>query len=257
MQLEKRLVKGSYPALSPDARTLAFSVDGVNTTTKDMSREIKFLDLSTGKVSGVPSLEKFLCYGGVWSPDGGMFAFSMLVDKQWEVGVLDVQTQKWQVLTKQLSKSLGVYSSTWTPDSKTVVCHDLDKIFQVDLKGNIVKTIVANEVVDDITFISSATTFLLSSDGRYLLFDTETQPGESRIPMLWLYDLQLKKRTRISPARLRSSSPQWLGSGDEIVFSGMASGKGARPNVYRMKSDGTQMSLVVGNVDQFSAAPAQ
>lgn len=250
--VEKRLVKGSYPALSPDGATLAFSVDNLEGSDRDMSRQIKLLDLGTGKITGLPALARYLCYGGVWSPDGSKLAFNIMVDKQWEVGISD-EAHQLQVPTKSISKNLGVYLSGWTSDSKTITCHDLDKVYQVDLNGSVVKTVATSEVVDDISFISSATTFLLSGDGRYLLFDTETQPGESRMPMLWVYDLQLKKRTRISPARLQASGPQWLGSDDEIVFYGKAPTRGARPGAYRMKRDGTQMSLVVANVEQFSA----
>jgi Tol biopolymer transport system component len=253
--VEKRLVKGSYPAVSPDGTTLAYSVDSA-TPSGDMKREIKLMDLASGKVTSVASLEKYLAYGGAWSPDGSKLAFNVLVDKEWEIGVIDVNTLQWQAITKQLSKSLGVYSATWTPDSRTIVCHDLDKIFQVNLNGQVVRTIATSDVVDDISYISSGTTFLLSSDGGYLLFDTETQPGETRIPMLWVYDFQLKKRTRISPARLQASSPQWLGSDDEIVFSGRTGGRATRPGVYRMKRDGTQMGVLVANADQFSVAAA-
>jgi len=252
--LEKQLVKGSYPALSPDGATLAYSIDNLDSSSKDMSREIKLLDLATGKVTGIPSLEKYLAYGGSWSPDGSKLAFNVLVDKQWEVGVMDANTHEWQAVTKPLSKNLGVYSATWTTDSKTIICHDLDKVYQVNLNGQIVKAIATSDVVDDISYISSATTFLMSSDGRYLVFDTETHPGETRIPMLWLYDLQLKKRTKISSALFQSSGPQWLGSDDEIVFSGKVIGRRNSPGVYRMKRDGTHQSNVVANADQFSAA---
>lgn len=253
--VEKRLVKGSYPGLSPNGRMVAFSVDNLMGQSEPMSREIKLLDLDTGKVSGFPSLGKFLCYGALWSPDGSKLAFSIFQNSNWEIAVMDANNFEWNVITKKLRKSVGVSLNSWTHDGRSILCQDLDQIYQIGLNGEVLKTIPTSEVVDDISYISSGTVFQLSADGRYLLFDTDTLPDDRRLPMLWIYDLQLQKRTKINTGRLGAFGPQWLGGDDEILFTGKSyASRSSRPNTYRARRDGTGLSLIVANAEQPTAA---
>src|SRR5215204_2229035 len=71
--IEKRIAKGSYPSISPDGTSLAYSHDGV-AANKDMTREIRTVDLSSGRVTEFESLKQYLCYGAVWSPDSKKLA---------------------------------------------------------------------------------------------------------------------------------------------------------------------------------------
>jgi len=48
--VEKRIAKGTYPSISPDGSRVAYSVDGA-TRNGDMTREIRVVDLATGRVA--------------------------------------------------------------------------------------------------------------------------------------------------------------------------------------------------------------
>lgn len=256
--VEKRLLKGSYPSLSPDGNMLVFSYDNMDKPGGEMSREIKLLDLQTSKLTGFPSLGKYLCYGAIWSPDGKKIAFNIFKDKNWVVAIVDVESRNWRVLTDKFTKSVGVTLNSWTADSQSILCQDLDKIYQVGLNGDVRKTLATSDVVDDLSYISSSTTFSMSPDGRYLLFDTDNLPDDKRLPMVWIYDLQLRKRTRISPTRLAAFGPHWLGSNDEIVFTATPGvGRSTRPSIYRMRRDGTQLQLLVSNGEDVTVALEQ
>src|SRR5882672_9323990 len=71
--VEKRIAKGTYPSISPDGSSVAYSVDGA-TSKGDMTREIRVVDLATGRVAEFETLKRYLCYGTVWSPDSTKIA---------------------------------------------------------------------------------------------------------------------------------------------------------------------------------------
>ncbi|PYS68690.1 MAG: hypothetical protein DMF69_19400, partial [Acidobacteria bacterium] len=77
--VEKRIAKGSYPSISTDGTRVAYSHDGV-ASNKEMTREIRMVELNTGTVVEFASLKKFLCYGAVWSPDSKKLALSLFKD---------------------------------------------------------------------------------------------------------------------------------------------------------------------------------
>ena len=87
----------------------------------------------------------------------------------------------------------------------------------------------------------------MSADGRALLFDTEDRPDDPRLPMIWLYDLEKRTRVRVTPKTLAGYNPQWLPSGDEIIFTGWARGRRPVPGIYRIRKDGTRLELLVPN----------
>src|SRR6266496_1136348 len=251
--LVKRLAKGSYPSLSPDGQTLAFSTDNLASgTAKSISREIKLMDLQSNKLTSFDTLKSFLCYGAIWSPDGSKLAFSVRKGERWEVGVMDAASRDWHIITDKVPGSIGVSLNSWTGDSKSILCQDLDNIYQVGLDGSQIRKIPAVDVVDDLSYISSLTKFSLSSDGRFLLFDTQDLPDEPRPPTVWIYDLEKRSRLRLTPKTLAGYHPQWLPDGDEIVFTGTAwtrARKGA-PGIYLIRKDGTHLELLVANAEE-------
>jgi dipeptidyl aminopeptidase/acylaminoacyl peptidase len=248
----KRVVKGSYPSLSPNGKTLAYSVDNMMGTqpAKENTREIKLIDLETNKITSFDSLKNFLCYQATWSPDGSKLAFGLFKGNRWDLAVMDATTREWRLLTDKLSGGASGYSfNSWTADSQAIVGQDLDNIYEIDLSGKVLKHFPMTGVVDDISYVSSLTKFSLSADARTLLFDTEEQPDDPRLPMIWLYDLETKSRVRVTPKNVAGYDPKWL-SPTEIIFTGWPSGPRGRkpvPGIYRIHKDGTGLELLVAN----------
>lgn len=252
--VERRIAKGSYPSISPDGGSVVYSHDGV-APNKDMTREIRVVDVNTGKVTEFESLKKYLCYGAVWSPDSTKLAFSLFKDSRWHAVVMDVNSRNWKIVSEKVNTSTGVSSITWTSDSSSILAQDLDNVYRLGLDGQLMRKFVVSEVVDDISFVSSGTTYVLTNDGQSLFFDTEQPPGERRPPIIWRYDLSTKTRKQLSPKTLSAGHPVLLPAGDEIVFTGVSlQRKGSQPAVYRMKTDGTGVQLLVANADFGSVA---
>lgn len=252
--VEKRIVKGTYPSISADGAKLAYSVDGASPS-KEMTREIRVMDLSSGAATEFDQLKPYLCYNAVWSPDSKKLVFSLYRDSRWHAAVMDVQTRDWKIVSGKVNSTVGVSSSTWTADSNSVLTQDLDTIYQLSLSGELLRKFSASSVVDDISYVSSGTTYILSNDGQSIFFDTEQPPGETRIPMIWRYDLATKTRKQISAKTMSAGHPVLLPSGDEIVFTGVSlQRRQSKPGIYRMRIDGTQLQLLVANADLGSVA---
>jgi Tol biopolymer transport system component len=252
--IEKRIAKGTYPSISPDGSRVAYSVDGA-TRNGDMTREIRVVDLATGRVAEFESLKSYLCYGTVWSPDSTKIAFGLFKDNRWHAVVLDVKSGDWRILTEKVNTSIGVSSTTWGADSKSILTQDLDNVYQISLAGDLQRKFGVSEIVDDISYVSSSTTYLLANGGGAVVFDTDELPDDKRPPMIWHYDLTSKTRKRLSPKNLAAYHPVLLPSGDELVFTAVSlARRKSAPAIYRMRMDGTNLQLVVANAEDGTVA---
>lgn len=250
----KRLVKGYYPSLSPDGKTLAFSID--SDVGRDLARQIQLLDLDTGKIKSFASLKGHLCFEPLWAPDGSKLAFHIFATDNWNVGVIDPANGEWSVISKAANPKYGVYLTSWTADSKSILCHDLDMLYQIDLDGDVIRKIPVNDIVDDPGYVSSSTMFSLSPDGKLLLFDTDELPDDPRTAAVWIYDLEQRTRKRLTAKNFAGLNPQWLSSGTEIVFTGSQWRRGRHvvDGIYKMKVGQTQRVLLVPNASQATFA---
>jgi len=247
--VEKRIAKGTYPHISADGSRVAYSVDGA-TRNGAMTREIRVVDLATGRAAEFQSLKRYLCYGTVWSPDSTKIAFGLFKDSRWHAAVLDVKSGDWRILTEKVNTSIGVSSTTWSADSKSILTQDLDNVYQINLAGELQRKFGVSELVDDISYVSSSTTYVISRGGTSIFFDTEQLPDDKRSPMIWQYDLTSKTRMRLSPKNLAAYHPVLLPSGDELVFTAVSlARRKSQPGIYRMNTDGTGAQLLVANAE--------
>ena len=65
--------------------------------------------------------------------------------------VLDVKGGDWKILTEKVNTSIGVSSTTWSADSKSILTQDLDNVYQISLTGQLQRKFAVSELVDDIS----------------------------------------------------------------------------------------------------------
>ncbi|MBF0497519.1 MAG: PD40 domain-containing protein [Deltaproteobacteria bacterium] len=215
----RRVATGTDPWLSPDGKQIVYTA---NLKGVQPDRVIKVVDLATGKSKEFKRLAGFIQSRGQWSPDGRRLALNVFPvnqpptnQKNWKVILLDPDTGECRRLMDR-GKASDEFLSSWRVDGQAVLTQDMNKLFENDLNGNILRTFEVESFM-----LNSASHFLLSPDGSTLVFDqmavSDTTKGEPPIA-IFAYDLQQKKLTRLTPKGLNAVSPNWWHPGREIIF---------------------------------------
>lgn len=250
----KRVVKGTNPSISPDGKQLAFTH---NLSATSPNRVVKVIDLATNKVRDFKGFAKFTHYGPIWSPDGKWLAVHVFKEEgqkyNWEVGLINPVTGEARFLSDKIHHE-GVYLSSWTANSGSIVCHDLNFIYEFDLSGKMVRRFTMGDVAGD-NMIDSGNSFHFSPDGKQILFDatiaSDNYP-EDEIVSLFIFDLETKKLKRLTQSTLVATNPKWITS-DEISFDGYpAKAKNAPFRLYKMSVLKMKSEILLTNASEGS-----
>jgi Tol biopolymer transport system component len=103
----KRLVKGYEPSISSDGQTIAFvSIKGENL---NLDSHVKLINLGTGRVRGIPTLDPFQSLSVVWSPDGRYLAVDAL-DASGTSGLVIDNLSVTQLFAAASTQTLGSFA---------------------------------------------------------------------------------------------------------------------------------------------------
>lgn len=233
----RRLVKGDDPSLSPNGTTIAF------THRRDDKSEIlltvKTIDLESNKVTDFSSLDRYAARGAQWSPDGKYLALVIMVNSEWSIGVLNVADGSLTDVASGISSAPGLFFDSWASD-KTVLCHDGDNLYELDLHGKIVRTIPLDSIASRSDMLGYER-FSFSRDRKYLLFNNLVTP--ERPAGIFVYDLGERKLSRVTSEQINASDPQWLPGDKEIIFTRHT--KDTQPAICVITIDGRNLRDLV------------
>lgn len=258
----KRVALGYDPNISRDGSEVAYTVSRDND--RDVNRIVNIKNLSTGKVRAFPSLAKNTHYGPVWSPkDARLIAlhvFSLAPSARWDAGLLDTSSGEWKNLTAGIKSDGGVYLSSWTPGGRSIICHDLRDVYEVDLDGRVIRTLPIQDMIPT-EYVSSSTKFSVLSSGM-ILFDTnlphDGEPADENVG-IFTVDLVNNVVNRITPQRFQAMDPLPLPTPDDILFSALATSKRgrSRSDIYKISVTTNKSELVLRNASNasYSIAP--
>jgi len=252
----KRLAKGYEPSISPDGRTIAFvSSKGENL---NIDSHVKLIDLRTGSVRGIPTLDPFQSLSAVWSPDGRFLAVDVVMNQKRELATVNLQSGEICVIPTNFNLSYA-WLNSWGADN-SIVLNALEYVYQIALDGHVVRKLSTTELFADLN-IASSSRFSISRDGRFLLFNGGMVPDDVGIASIYLYDLTNRHLSRITPDNLGALDASWLPSGREIIFAGYWKGR-YKPKtsipywgVYKVSVDGKSPMLLVRDGENPSYSP--
>jgi TolB protein len=135
----KKIAAGALPEISPDGTRVAFNTDEDSKTRPGPERHIAIADLGTGKVTISRRFRATIASAPVWSPDGSKLAFSIMAEKEWHLGLVNADGSGFRFVKNAGLKSEAFGAPEWARDGKSILCHDLDNIYQIDLDGNALK----------------------------------------------------------------------------------------------------------------------
>jgi TolB protein len=244
----KKIAEGSWPEISPDGTRVAFNTEGDAKNHPGPERHIAIVDVVTGKFTVVPNIPSDNCYGPVWSSDGKQLAFSIMTDNAWHLGLVNADGSGFRLVKNADLKSDAFGAPEWARDGKSIFCHDLDNIYQIDLDGNVLKKWELAKILTDAS-MNGGDRLSVSPDGKALLMDVdcgsehERKDWDGPQPAIEKLDLSADKAVRITGKDDYVWEPFWLSANEFLCI--IQKENENRPSIYRMSLDGRNPKLLV------------
>jgi len=253
----KKIATGALPEISPDGTRIAFNTEGDAKTRPGPERYIAIADLSTGKVTILKEIPSDNCFGPVWSPDGSKLAFSIMAEKEWHLGLVNSDGSGFRFVKNAELKSEAFGAPEWARDGKSIFCHDLDNVYQIDLDGNVLKKWALSKILSD-AGMNGGDRLTVSPDGMALLMDVDCGAEHERKnwdgpqPAIYKFDLAGEKAVRVTGKNDFVWEPFWL-SNDEFLCILQKENEN-EPSIYRMSIDAKNSKLLVRHARTPSAS---
>lgn len=252
-----KIAEGSCPDISPDGARLAFNTNENQIVQPGRPpaspiRHIAFADSATGKVTIFKDILSDNCFGPVWSPDSSKLAFQIFVNDEWHLGWINADGSDFRLLkdVKPRNETFitsidTVWAPAWSSDGRSIFCHDMDEIYEIDLDGNVLKKWELSTLQDQGN-LSSDSRLSVSSDGRRLLVSLDVRHagkawmGAQRA--VYVFDLATKIITRVSGEHDSVWNACWL-TRDEFLCSLLKEHE-EQLSIYWMSVNGNNSKLV-------------
>lgn len=247
---EKFILQGYDPGLSPDGSRLTFLKYG-----KDQNRQIYItgLDSVSGELLNVPSTN---FYGGQWSPDGNYVAFNIMAkgSKQWTIGI--IKSDNTGLVIIKGPKDAGLYEPTWAPDSKSIIAHSLQDVYEYDRTGKELQRLNISETMGKEYSLSSDNRFWITEDKKGFFFsagvDEDMAGVEGPVVAIMHCNLETKKVERLSPKGIYASDLHVV-DGHKLLYTGSAEHE-AQSNVYAFDFETGQVDKIITDASSATSA---
>ena len=260
-----KLISGFDPEISPDGTRVAYTYSD-----KSGGRFIAVCDIKTRKTTVLRSIPGSNSYGPRWSPDGKKLLFNHFMDgSKWTVCTWDLAARRYKIFRLPKGSTDGVYSPFWSHDGSQIFANDFSHIVTFDAaSGKSVAVMSIIDIVDRASILmSSAAQFACSPDGKSWLIREENGnescalcsafDGPGLKGTMFLFDVNEKKTTRVSPKEYCVASAVWRGG--DIFFTGHRESekpkKGGSPDgIYRLSPDTGKVTLLLMDGSQISVS---
>ena len=253
----KKIAAGALPEISPDGTRLAFNTSADSKTRPGPERHIAIADVASGKVTVLKNIPSDNCFGPVWSPDGTKLAFSIMAEKEWHLGLVNSDGSGFRFVKNAGLKSEAFGAPEWARDGKSIFCHDLDNLYQIDLDGNVLKKWALSKILSD-AGMNGGDRLTVSPDGKALLMDVDCGAEHERKnwdgpqPAIEKFDVASEKAVRVTGKEDFVWEPFWL-SNDEFLCIVQKENEN-EPSIYRMSLNGKNAKLLVKHARTPSAS---
>jgi TolB protein len=253
----KKIAAGALPEISPDGTRLAFNTSADSKTRPGPERHIAIADVASGKVTVLKDIPSDNCFGPVWSPDGSKLAFSIMAEKEWHLGLVNSDGSGFRFVKNAVLKSEAFGAPEWARDGKSIFCHDLDNIYQIDLDGNVLKKWELAKILTDAS-MNGGDRLSVSPDGKTLLMDVDCGSEHERKnwdgpqPAVEKLDLSADKAVRVTGKDDFVWEPFWLTANEFLCI--IQKENENQPSIYRMSIDGKNPKVLVKHAPTPSAS---
>ena len=185
-----------------------------------------------------------------WTTDGKQILFTTRPHEVWDLAVVNSDGTNFHVLKPGVQGEVTRYSPIWARDGQSVFCEDMSNIYHVGLNGTVRAQWKINKIVPK-GDMSGDGRIDVSPDGKRLLLSIDMAEESGRtdwdgpLPALWVFDLQSKKASRLTPNKLFGWDGVWLDN-DNILFLSREAGE-KEDSIYRMSVDGKNPKALIKN----------
>lgn len=243
--LVRKLGDGTFPAISPDSKTIAYTT--VQRPDADV-RHPAVIAVATGAVrifDKVPGDNSHHC---AWSPDGAQIAFSLRADAIWHLGLIRADGTDFKFIRKGEQDKAALYSPCWARDGKSIFCHDTTNIYRLALDGSVISEWKISRLVPNGAMTADGR-LDVSPDGKRLLLSVDMDEEYNRpdwdgpVPALWSLDLGTEVAVRLTSKNLFAWEGCWLDNANLLFVSQPTGDK--KTAVYR--TDGKALARLIEN----------
>jgi TolB protein len=253
----QKVAEGALPEISPDGTRIAFNTEGDAKNRAGPERHIAIVELAGAKVTVLQNIPSDNCFGPVWSPDGKQLAFSIMAENAWHLGLVNADGSGFRFAKNAELRPEAFGAPEWARDGKSIFCHDLDDIYQIDLDGNVLKRWELVKILADAS-MNSGDRLSISPDGNTLLMDVdcgaehERKSWDGPQPAIEKLDLSSGKAVRVTGKDDFVWEPFWLSPNEFLCI--MQKENENQPSIYRMSLDGKNRKLIVKHARTPSAS---
>jgi TolB protein len=253
----KKIANGALPEISPDGARIAFNTVADAKTRPGPERHIAIVDVASGKVTVLKDIPSDNCFGPVWSPDGKQLAFSIMADKAWQLGLVNADGSGFRFVKNAELRPEAFGAPEWARDGKSIFCHDLDNIYQIDFDGRVLKKWELAKILTDAS-MNSGDRLSISPDGNVLLMDVDCGSEHERKnwdgpqPAIEKLDLSADKAVRVTGKDDFVWEPFWLSANEFLCI--IQKENENQASIYRMTLDGKNPKLLVKHARTPSAS---
>jgi TolB protein len=233
--LIRKVAEGIFPAISPDAKALAFT--RVEPRGNSYVRRLMVINILTSEAHLLSAIPGDNVYNGVWSADQQWVAFTFQSAGVWNLGTIKPDGTDLRIIKKGDQESAPLYSPCWARDGRSIFCQDMTNVYRVGLDGTTLSQWNINRIVPN-GAMSGDSRIDVSPNGNRLLLSIEMDEEYDRkdwdgpVPALWAFDLTTQTAARLTSKSLFAWDGCWMDDTNVLFISQSAADK--RPTIYRM-----------------------
>ncbi len=251
----RKLVKGTFPALSPDHHRVAYCAPTNPAVSAAPTGALMLFDLASGKSSVVLKANAWLSHPK-WTPNEEMIAFVFSPSGQSELHVIRPDgSQHRKIIAAEEQGVNSIFNPAWSIDGRSIYFQDMTNLVEVSTLGKVRSMTLLGAITAEREAVTSSDSFVPCPTDANLLAFTKSVPGTRLFERtfgepntaLFLYDVRTKTRKRLTPVDLLAIDPVWSRDGNFIYFSGYRDreGRAAYPfKIYRIARDGTGLTQI-------------
>ena len=251
----RRLVKGAFPALSPDHHRLVYCAPVSLAVSAPPAGTLIIFDLASGKSSVVLKANAWLSHPR-WAPNEEMIAFVFSPSGKSELHVIRPDgSQQRKIIAAEEQGVNSIFNPAWSSDGQRLYFQDMTSLIEVSTLGKVRSMTPLGVITGEREAVTSSDSFVPCPTDANLFAFTKSVPGTRLFERtfgepntaLFLYDSRTKTRKRLTPVDLLAIDPVWSRDGNLIYFSGYRDreGRAAFPfKIYRIARAGTDLTQI-------------